>query len=478
MKKKLLLSTFALSALGAFAQLPDNSIAPDFTANDLNGTSQHLYDYLDQGYTVFLDISATWCAPCWSYHNSGALENLYDQYGPGTTENKVMVFMVEGDGTTTLSDLQGTGSNTQGNWVNGTPYPIMDNAGIADAYDIGYFPTIFKICPNRIVTEIGQKTTAQLWASVGSCQQAISPADGTLLPPMGSIQACQGTEVGLTARLQNLGTSPMTSATIEARQGSTVLGSTTWTGDLNTYDVALVDVTDFVAQSSTSITYQITSTDDNANNNSSTQSVTASSTIAPSTNVTFEIKTDRYGSETRWKLYKADGSVFAQGGPYTDTNNPVANTYNWTLDDLTCYRLQVTDAYGDGMCCNYGTGYFKVMVNGNVVLQGGQFAAEDNKLFKTDAAASIADHALDQSLNIYPNPSTGLVNVEYALDHGAEMQVDVLDVLGKVVMHRTIASGNGVQRTVLDLGDLANGTYLLKLNNGSAQAVRPIALSK
>ena len=43
----------------ATAQLPDGSIAPDFTTTDVNGNVHRLYDYLDDGYTVILDISAT-----------------------------------------------------------------------------------------------------------------------------------------------------------------------------------------------------------------------------------------------------------------------------------------------------------------------------------------------------------------------------------------------------------------------------------
>lgn len=36
----------------ANAQLPSGSLAPDFTVTDINANSHHLYDYLNQGYTV------------------------------------------------------------------------------------------------------------------------------------------------------------------------------------------------------------------------------------------------------------------------------------------------------------------------------------------------------------------------------------------------------------------------------------------
>ena len=36
----------------AAAQLPSGGLAPDFTVTDINGNSHHLYQYLNQGYTV------------------------------------------------------------------------------------------------------------------------------------------------------------------------------------------------------------------------------------------------------------------------------------------------------------------------------------------------------------------------------------------------------------------------------------------
>src|SRR5687767_6289493 len=134
MKKNLLALLFTAfvmaGAQNANAQLANGCIAPDFTATDINGNSWNLYTLLDQGKTVFIDISATWCGPCWSYHNSQALENLYTQYGPSGTD-EVRVFFVEGDGSTNLQCLYGPSGcvgGTQGDWVTGTPYPIIDNA--------------------------------------------------------------------------------------------------------------------------------------------------------------------------------------------------------------------------------------------------------------------------------------------------------------------------------------------------------------
>ncbi len=169
MKKHLLLLLFAMLGLNsAYAQIPDGSIAPDFNATDLNGDSYNLYSLLDSGYTVFMDVSATWCGPCWGYHNSGALEQLYEEYGPNGT-NEVRVFFMEGDNATNLACLYGPSGcvgGTQGDWVTGTPYPIIHQQGptIANSYQISYFPTIFCICPyDRKVYEAGQQGSSGLY---------------------------------------------------------------------------------------------------------------------------------------------------------------------------------------------------------------------------------------------------------------------------------------------------------------------------
>ncbi len=189
-----LLAFVSLFTFGAQAQIPNGSIAPDWTLTDINGNEHHLYSYLDSGYTVVIDFSATWCGPCWSYHTSGALEELYINHGPAgmanvseTTTDDVMVFFIEGDDSTTSDDLNGTGSNTQGNWVANTPYPIIDDASMTAAYQIGYWPTIYTICPNRIINVSGQITTESHYALANYCQvqsleyQAVNTSASSIL---------------------------------------------------------------------------------------------------------------------------------------------------------------------------------------------------------------------------------------------------------------------------------------------------------
>lgn len=151
----------------AFAQLPPGTPAPDFTVTDINGETHTLYDLLDQGKTVYLDFFATWCAPCWGYHNSHALENVWNTYGPpGTGEAFVMA--IEGDANTNNACIYGpTGcvGGTQGDWTNGISYPIVESSTVRAQYAVGYYPTIYMVCPQtKKVYETGQLNMQGLWS--------------------------------------------------------------------------------------------------------------------------------------------------------------------------------------------------------------------------------------------------------------------------------------------------------------------------
>jgi hypothetical protein len=178
MKKLLYIFTF-ISAIAATAsaQLPNGATVPDFTFTDINGVSQNLYNYLNQGKYVALDISTTWCGPCWTYHKSLTMDSLYSIHDlPG--DKKWKVLFIEGDGSTDSSDLVGIGGSSQGNWLTGTLFPIVNppsGTSLNDfltGFNISFFPTLYVICPNKKVYQdtlnYGNKPTVRTWEYVAS----------------------------------------------------------------------------------------------------------------------------------------------------------------------------------------------------------------------------------------------------------------------------------------------------------------------
>ncbi len=166
-----------LLAFGSNAQLPNGSVAPDFTLTDINGNTHNLYTYLDQGKVVYLEIFACHCPSCWAFHNTGKLESLYQMYGPGGTD-KIVVFMVEYDENNGMAEFYGTGGFTQGDWVTGTSFPMFNPEGsdrsVLSDYNVSFYPVLYRICPDKTLEAVATST------SVADMYQKADDCPGTL----------------------------------------------------------------------------------------------------------------------------------------------------------------------------------------------------------------------------------------------------------------------------------------------------------
>ncbi|MEZ8202679.1 endonuclease I [Vibrio sp. 10N.222.47.A9] len=95
------------------------------------------------------------------------------------------------------------------------------------------------------------------------------------------------------------------------------------------------------------------------------------------TSAALTLVTDNYGSETSWSLKNSVSQTLYSGSDYqSNTNNEV----EMCLADGS-YTLEVSDSYGDGMCCSVGSGSYSLSVNGTVVASGGDFQASQSTEF-------------------------------------------------------------------------------------------------
>ena len=71
------------------------------------------------------------------------------------------------------------------------------------------------------------------------------------------------------------------------------------------------------------------------------------------------VQTDQYAGETSWEIINVDSNVVAVSPPYQDN----------TLDNITIflpageYSFIMYDAFGDGICCQFGEGFYGISNN-------------------------------------------------------------------------------------------------------------------
>ena len=218
-----------------------------------------------------------------------------------------------------------------------------------------------------------------------------------------------GSSVEPIVLIKNKGADNLTSVDIEYSINGGASETYNWTGDLGFNlgeEVTLPEIS-FTPQAVNTIEVTVSNPnglpDQNPDNDNIMEDFEAAPQIESST-VLFELKTDQYPSETTWKVRNSAGTVMFQGGPYSQANTIFNVT--WDLPDTDCYTFTIYDQYGDGICCAYGIGYYKIKDENNTVLiQGGEFGSEESKPFERSGEAVLTANFLADQTSIVEGES-------------------------------------------------------------------------
>jgi hypothetical protein len=481
-------------ALRLSAQLPDGSLAPDFIAQDIYGQTHHLYDVLNSGKIVVIEISATWCAPCWVYHTSGYLQDLYDAHGPNG-DDRLRVFWIEGDPNTNVNCIfgpSGCNGGSAGNYAAGTTYPILDNASIANAYQITYYPSLFVICPNKRVYEVSPLDADGLWEKASQCPVAFGTNNAGIFhynPGTELRELCETQGLAPSFALTNLGSAPLTSANIKLEWNNNTLQILDWSGYLSTYEEASITFANHNISNAgllkTTITNINTATGDEDFSNNVRNDHFVNAVQFSTTQVLLKIRTDNYGEETYWEVRDDYGNVLERGGnqsvgPHGGGEFPLGTPVGpGTYSDLAiirdtlhlpsngCYSIHFSDAYGDGICCEFGTGYYRLYNLDNPavhLISGGEFGDYSRRAFGVSGTTSTNGLTQNVDIQLFPNPATEFLNIEIEAPGSLEISGQIFNSIGQlqhVFESETALFGGNNWR--LPLAGWAPGVYFLQI---------------
>ncbi|MEM1215896.1 MAG: T9SS type A sorting domain-containing protein, partial [Bacteroidota bacterium] len=170
--------------------------------------------------------------------------------------------------------------------------------------------------------------------------------------------------------------------------------------------------------------------------NAQTDAVTEnnSSTIATSLESNYDlislvILTDDYPEENSWKLFDVFTNELVATSFLTSSQEDQVLTEEICVDYGSCYNFQFFDSFGDGICCQYGEGDFRILNSAGeeLAVNDGNFGNFAEELFCPNGAgcainANISttgtsgENTDDGTLTILP--STGVAPFQFSIDGG------------------------------------------------------------
>lgn len=183
----------------------------------------------------------------------------------------------------------------------------------------------------------------------------------------------------ISVAVNNGGLDDITSIQFETRVNNGAAVTHTWQGNIPSYESKSIDLEIELVSGNNNVKVDIVKVNGEDFEVSSTANIENAGWDEMTINseeeeVTIEIMQDKYGTQITWELLASDNSVIASGGPYTNISGASATQLHEIKATLTageCVKFVIEDSMGNGICCNYGDGYYRIInANGDIILDG------------------------------------------------------------------------------------------------------------
>ena len=264
-------------------------------------------------------------------------------------------------------------------------------------------------------------------------------------------------------RLINRGTSNLTTAIISINDAGTNYNQS-WSGNLAPNKETLVPITLLGTSLSNNVTIGVSSVngDVDARNTNNADSFSyeflAAQNFASST-VKLELQLDDYGSETSWEIVNSEGIVLYSGDSYEDIENPAVKKFTFNLPNNSCYTFKIYDTYGNGFCCDYGNGYYKLTTDSGVVMVNQNAFNKDKEIYPFILGTLSTQENNKLGVNIFPNPVNDVLNITKVSNNAT---FTIYNVAGQFI------SKGKVTNNKVNVATLAKGVYFIEISEKGA----------
>ncbi len=162
-----------------------------------------------------------------------------------------------------------------------------------------------------------------------------------------------------------------------------------------------------------------------------------------------------------------EGSCLA---PYVSgTGLPVANSDTAQSDSIGGRYLSIS-RYPDGTDSNNDS------LDWNRVCATPGYANTNANSGCPTPTVGLLSVAAHKSISIYPNPSRGIINIDLKAIPAREVKAVVSNMIGNEVFNDVVKNSNGSAQ--LDLSDLQNGVYIVKITTATGSFVQRVVVKK
>ena len=92
-------------------------------------------------------------------------------------------------------------------------------------------------------------------------------------------------------------------------------------------------------------------------------------------------------------------------------------------------------------------------------------AKNQNYIAANDPFLSENQETIISDLNVYPNPTSDYITLNFTSTTTEDLQLFLTDILGKTIFSKTLLTDKGEQNIRFQVSDLPKGTYFLQIVN-------------
>lgn len=279
-------------------------------------------------------------------------------------------------------------------------------------------------------------------------------------------------------KLGNYGTDNLTSVDIIMQVNGEPSVTYNWTGNLVYSQSEIVELPEltFSIQEQNNVTINFENPNGQIDQfplNNSRNLILADATPVTSP-LSLALKLDENPGETTWSLLNSDGIALYSGGPYTQANQFIVQSF--VLSEIDCYTFVIYDSGGDGLT---GQGMYKLAFQGSTIFaEGKSFGFEDQVQFSI-GLTGVDELSAAENFSVTPNPVKDYAVVGFELKNNVPVQLRVYNTLGELVYkspERSFTSGN--HQINFNRNHLGEGIFYFQLKAGEELFTKKVILSE